>query len=270
MCEEEEIEILGLFMEGLRELNPQVEMRKPDIAEMIRSGSCFTTLDIWRYLVNPARNNSGYTWEDGGDGVHFQELRLHYNKVDDLVRGLPHIGLIPRFPQRLGTTIDRYNGHSADTTSGILIRRIGCPAFGCGFANEIEWVPAVFTLGGRFPVGHFGIVATRVQYKMTNASIAKEAIFIGEMWVTLANRQLAELYKDILSDNVKINGNRECIEVQWAGYMLSSKDIGDRVNCARVDKRAWQFPAQFDDQDRFIVNGPDCTSLNHDSVFLTI
>jgi hypothetical protein len=61
MSEDAEIEILGLFMEGLRELNPQVEMRQHDIAEMLRSGDGFTSLDVWRYLMNPARNDSGYT-----------------------------------------------------------------------------------------------------------------------------------------------------------------------------------------------------------------
>ena len=113
-------------------------------------------------------------------------------------------------------------------------------------------------------------MAIKLQYKMTHASVSNEAVFIGEMWVALANRELSELYKDVLSGDVRINGNDESLEVLWAGYMLSTRDIGEQVNRARVDKRMWQYPAQFNPSGKFPVNGPDCRELTRSSAFLSL
>ena len=172
----------------------------------------------------------------------------------DLELGLKDMDLIPMSPQRLGHVIDAYDGHDTGTTSGILVRKIGNPQFKCGFRNELNWVPQVLTLGGRFPVGHFGIVATKFNYKNPKLSTAREAVFIGEMWITLANRRLAELYMHVINDKVKINGNDETCQVMWAGYMLSSKDIGEGVDQCRIDSRVWKFPQQFNDNGEFLGN----------------
>ena len=76
------------------------------------------------------------------------------------------------------------------------------------------------------------------------------------MWVTLASRDLAEYYMDVLSGDVRINGNSAPIEVMWAGYMLSGKDLGNGIQNARVDRRVWDFPVQFDEAGNFMTDGP--------------
>ena len=101
-------------------------------------------------------------------------------------------------------------------------------------------------------------MVTRYQYKYLGGELANEACFIGEMWVTLASRDLAEYYVDVLREDVRINGNSAPIEVMWAGYMLSGKDLGHGVHKARVDRRVWDFPTQFHEDGRFLTNGPGC------------
>ena len=88
--------------------------------------------------MNPARNNSGYTWEDAGDDIYFQGLRKTYNMEADLELELKDIDLVPLSPQRLGHVIDAYDGHDTGTTSGIRVRKIGTPQFKCGFRNELN------------------------------------------------------------------------------------------------------------------------------------
>ena len=50
-------------------------------------------------------------------------------------------------------------------------------------------------------------MATRYSYKYPSMDIASETCFIGEMWITLASRDLAEFYKDVFNDEVYINEN---------------------------------------------------------------
>ena len=48
-------------------------------------------------------------------------------------------------------------------------------------------------------------MATRYSYKYPNMDIASEACFIGEMWISLANRDLAEIYMEVLNDEVYVH-----------------------------------------------------------------
>ena len=107
------------------------------------------------------------------------------------------------------------------------------------------------------PVGHFGLVATRLNYQLTERYNAREMTFIGEMWITLANRQLAELFMNDINNSVKLNGSRTCAEAVWANYMVSSRDIGSGVKNARINKGIWMYPVQFDNHGRFLKNGPN-------------
>ena len=261
MTEEEEIRVIEQFHLGLRGHNPHVEGRRPDLGAAYKDGQVITKLDVYRYLVNPSKGNSRYTIEDKEGDRFLMELRAHFNKEKDLVSGLAFLQMIPSSPQYLGNVIDTYNGKDTSTTSGILVRRIGSPPFGCGFTNEVEWAPEVLTCLGRFPIGHHGVVAARYSYKYLTEDIANEACFIGEMWITLTSRDLAEYFMDVLSDQVFLNGNTEPVEVLWAGYMLSGKDLPRHgqmtIDKARVDHKIWEFPQQFDIDGEFLTNGPD-------------
>ena len=88
-----------------------------------------------------------------------------------------------------------------------------------------------------------------------------EATFIGEVWITLANRELAEIYIEALNDDVRVNENRVPIVADFATYMLSGRDLPQRndehyIHLARIDKGVWEYPEQFDRQGRFLTNGP--------------
>ena len=97
---------------GLREFDARVEARRPDLYTWFRSNVELTDRDIVRYLVNPARDNFGYGWQDVPNEVYFQALRLQHNRVDYLRRGLRHLIDVPRVAQRQGQVIDEYDGHS--------------------------------------------------------------------------------------------------------------------------------------------------------------
>ena len=88
-----------------------------------------------------------------------------------------------------------------------------------------------------------------------------EATFIGEVWITLANRELAEIYIEALNDDVRVNGNRVPIIAEFATYMLSGRDLPQRnddhyIHKARIDKGVWEYPEQFDRHGQFLSNGP--------------
>ena len=66
-----EVAILIDFRVRLRVFNPSVEARRPDMYAWYRSNVDLTDMDILRYLVNPARNNFGYGWQDNNNEVYF-------------------------------------------------------------------------------------------------------------------------------------------------------------------------------------------------------
>ena len=150
-------------MGGLRPRNARVEQRLPDLEDWLRRGHAFNEVDFWRYLVNPSKGNSSYTYEDVQGEITLQALRRAYNHVADLQRGMKFIGLIPREPQRLGHVVDAYPGKDIATTSALYIKHIGNPFVGVGFKNESQYLPEMLTLGGRFAIGHYGIVGLRVR-----------------------------------------------------------------------------------------------------------
>ena len=168
---------------------------------------------------------------------------------------------MPALPGRLPLVVDQFDGKSLETTSGIIIRRVGCPAFNCGYRNEIECMPKLLTANGMFGVGTYAVVATKLQYRYIgdNADI-KEAVFIGELWVTLASRDLAEVYIEALHEKVRINGNSKCVTAEFAGYMLSGKDLPKKdqmpLDRARIDKGIWVYPEQSGIDEEFLTNGP--------------
>ena len=221
--------------------------------------------------MNPSRGNSRYTYEDVGNERYFQQLRAKFNGLCDLKDGVEFLHLVPHSPQRLGTVVDAYNGKDLSLTSGIIVRRVGCPSFGCGFRNEIEWLPRVLTANGLFGVGTYGVVATKLQYRYLEDHDERdrdigEACFIGEMWITLANRNLAQIYLEALNDNMYVNENTMPITAEWAGYMLSGKDLPKKgelcVHRARVDKAIWEYPDQFNGDGEFLTNGPGMPSVH--------
>ena len=248
-----------------------MEARRPDLASVHADGKVISRLEVNRYLVNPSQGNSRYNWEDKGDERSFMQLRSHYNKASDLEIGIEFLHLVPDGPQKKMTeVIDIYKGKSTDTTSGIIVKKVGCPSFGCGYHNEVEWAPIVLTARGLFPIGTYGVVCSRYNYQYLEGGDIGEGCFIGEMWVTLANRGLAEIYLEALNDECYLNGNTHAIEAEWAQYMTSGKDLPKRGQCkvdkARVDEAIWQFPVQFTADGHFLKNGPGEPSRPSDFV----
>ena len=166
----------------------------PDLRAQINEGLEVTDLDIAIYLVNPSKGNSRTTYEDVEGNKYFQQLRAKYNVVDKLRVGVEFLSLVPTTAGRLNIVVDQYGGRDPATTSGIMIRRVGCPAFNCAYRNEIEWMPRLLTANGMFPIGTYAVVATKLQYRYPGCDTGvKEAVFIGELWITLASRDLAEI-----------------------------------------------------------------------------
>ena len=199
MSTEERFRIADQFHLGLREHNPLVEARRPNLGQAFLDGDEATDLDIAIYLANPSRGDSRTTYEDVARGRYFQMLRARFNSVDDLRGGLAYLNLAPSSPQRLHLIVDQFNGKDPSETSGIIVRKIGCTSFGCGFRNEIEWLPRVLTANGLFGIGTYAVVASKLQYRyLAEENGVGEAVFIGDMWPTLASRDLAKVYIEAL------------------------------------------------------------------------
>ena len=261
MDDVEKMNVADSFHLGLREWSANVEARRPDLGAIHKEGIAVTDLDIAVYLANPSKGNSRTTYEDVEGSKYFQQLRAKYNVIDKLRVGVEFLSLVPTSPARLNLVVDQFGGRDKGTTSGIMIRRVGCPAFNCGYQNELNWMPRLLTANGIFGVGTYAVVATKVQYRYPGPDTGvKEAVFIGELWITLASRDLAEVYIEALHEKVRINGNVKPVTAEWAGYMLSGKDLpraGEMpLDRARVDKGIWEFPNQFDGEGKFLSNGP--------------
>ena len=263
MSEDDEIDIATIFDQGYRTRNPSVEQRLVHIAEKYRLDKLLLR-DVYLHIYNPARGNFAYGWEDDAGQTHFLTKREDWHNVRDLQRGVEYYHMLPREAQKLHHTVDAFNGFDTASTSCLLIRRIGNPSFGIGYCNEEDWAPWILTCLGLFPFGNYAVVASSYKYYYPESRIANEACFIGEMRITLATRDLAELYMHVLSgeyfdEEVTINENKQPIKVLYSGYALTGKDMLSRVDSARVDKDIWTFPAQFDSSGRFITNGPGST-----------
>ena len=194
MPDEEKFNVADSFHLGLREFSVHAEARRPDLGSQFNEGFEVTDLDVAIYLVNPSRGNSRTTYEDAVGSRYFQQLRAKFNKIAELRDGLQQLSLVPASPGRLHLVVDQFDGKNLEKTSGIIIRRVGCPSFNCGYRSEIEWLPRVLTANGLFGVGTYAVVATKLQYRyLEGNSDIKEAVFIGELWVTLASRDLAEV-----------------------------------------------------------------------------
>ena len=266
------VDVVTVFDKGYRRRNPNVEEKRLDIEEVYHSNGSVSLSDVWLHLYNPARGNYPYGWEDVEGETHFLNMREIWHNADVLQRGTEYYQMIPREAQLLCNVVDRYDGFDIEKTSCLIIRKIGNPSFGLGFNNEEDWAPRILTCLGLFTYGFYGVVASQYVYHYPKRSIANEACFIGEMRLTLANRDLAEFYHHVLSgeyynEGVCINENRIPIVVDYAGYALTGKDMTERVDCARVDKDIWMFPRQFDASGRFITNGPG-TRVIEDSPFI--
>ena len=266
------IDIATIFDGGYRRRNPSVEEKFLDIAEVYRTHGSVTLSDVYLHLYNPGRGNFAYGWEDNVGDTHFLNQREVWNNAHDLRRGTEYYGMLPREPQKLCDIVDRYNGFNKETTSCLLIRKIGNPSFGLGYRNEEDWAPRILTCLGLFPFGNYAVVASAYTYYYPSPSIANEACFIGEMRITLASRDLAEFYMHVLSgeyhdEGICVNENRKPISVAYSGYALTGKDMTERVDCARIDKDIWIFPVQFDPSGNFLTNGPNATQTK-DSPFV--
>ena len=118
----------------------------------------------------------------------------------------------------------------------------------------------MLTANGLFAIGSYAVVATKLQYRyLGEDSGIGEAVFIGKMWMTLASRDLAKVYIEALDNKVRINGNNRCVTAEFAGYMVSGRDLPKTgqmpLDKARVDKGIWEFPEQFDMDGGFLKNG---------------
>ena len=271
MSEDDQVDIASIFDQGYRSRNPNVEEKLLDIAEKYHAHGGVSLRDICLHVYNPARGNFAYGWEDNAGETYFLDKREEWNNTRDLRRAVEYYHMLPREPQNLRDTVDKFKGFNTATTSCLLIRRIGNPSFGIGFRNEADWAPEILTCRGMFPFGCYGVVASQLTYYY-NKAISNEACFIGEMRTTLASRDLALLYMHVLSgeygnEEVCINENAQPIKVMFAGYALTGKDMTERIDCARVDKDIWTFAKQFDEHGRFLTNGKGCAYVA-DSPFI--
>ena len=73
------------------------------------------------------------------------ELKACFNKARHLAEGIEFLHMVPSACQSLGTVFATYNGKNTSETSGLIVRRIGCPTFECGYKNEVEWAPELLT-----------------------------------------------------------------------------------------------------------------------------
>ena len=271
---QEEMNILTGFVTGLREINVRNEARMLDMyglyQECHRNHEEVEDIVIYRHLINPARNNSRYAWQDHGRDIYFQAMRSRFNKVDDLREGLQFLNIIPSAPQKLSFTLNEYEPRDTGSTSNILIRNIGCPLYGTPNSNEMDWVPNLLTLKGWFPVANYGVVATKLTYVYPRPHISNEAVFSGEIYITLANRELAELFVEVINERTTyLNNSAVPATAQFAKSYLSMEQAGPRPDQVRVDHNAWVFFKQFDNHGDFLNNAPGTAALQK-SPFLEV
>ena len=271
---QDEMAVLTGFATGLREPNWRNEERMLDMAGLVedcrRNDERIDDIVIYRHLINPARNNSRYAWQDHGKDVYFQALRSRYNKVDDLRDGLEYINLIPSGPQQLSGVLNDYQSRNTGTTSNILVRKIGCPLYQTPNGNEIDWLPKLLTLQGWFPSANYGVVAIKLTYVYPRPHISNEAVFSGEIFVTLANRVLAELFVEVINKRTTyLNNSAVPATAQFAKSYLSMEQSGPRPDQVRIDHNAWVFFKQFDNNGEFLNNRPGTMALQK-SPFLEV